>query len=509
MVTPSAPRLGSVEPSYVYPKFCDSDIEPLKKEERYELYTATDELLAGQGSLRKYLMDFCYGRTILTFESHINQEFYGTMLLDMVAAKFFSEHKEEIAQVNPPFSNYMESNILTKDLRKISDLFYRAFNRYLEDKTTEEDGLDNIVGSSTIANSKPGFKNFHRYCHYDNEHVTSSNILKGRAGECFKSFLESLPASLLTQKNKKKALPFLQEAVNQRRFLPDKLLYLKQVLFLLSFQDVFREGLLEIKQSLNMEKENLYRSPSRSHDLHSQSQYIYKRIELIDETLAKLPVNDVLALIPLACRSSLEELSHDRYFMNCYIKEESLSRECCKGRQADIAIRDVLEHAFKVTPKSFAGDGIRSIESYIMGLSGLAISSGLLGRLAMKDHHKIFYKRHADCSIPSVSDNLPLEFLVTSAQFYSATNDNWVEETHLGYLKEMTGAISPHEIEGLKYKLQRVRNAVKNAPVEQLLNGNTLGKDAIKNLQSLYKDVRKDIGLAPLPKSNSSACSIM
>lgn len=509
MAIPSAPRLGSVEPSYLYPICSDSDIEPLEKSERYELYTATDELLSGHGSLRKYLMDFCSGTTLLTFESHINQEFYGTMLLDMVATKFFSEHKEDIAQVNPPFSNYMESNILTKDLTKISDLFYRAFSRYLEDKTTEEDGLDELVERSTIANSKPGFKNFHRYCHDHNEYVTSSNILTGRAGECFKNFVESLPVSLLNQKNKKKAALFLQEGVNQKRFPSDKALYLKQVLFLLVFQDVFKESLLDLKQSLNMQKDNLYRSPSRSHDLHSQSQYIYKRIELIDKTLEKLPINDVLALIPLACRSSLEELSHDRYFMNCYIKEESLSRECCKARQADIAIRNVLEHSFKVTPKSFAGDGINSIESYLMGLSGLAISSGLLGRLAMEDHHQIFYKRQALCSIPSVSDNLPLEFLVTAAQFYSATNDNWIEETHLGYIKEMTGAISPHEIEGLKYKMQRVRDAVKNAPIEQLLNGNTLGKDAIKKLQSMHTECRRNIGLAPLPKSNSSACSIM
>lgn len=508
MAIPSAPRLGSVEPSYVYPKFCDSDIDPLEKSERYELYTATDEFLAGHGSLRKYQMDFCYGTTLLTFESHINHEFSGTMLLDMVATKFFNEHKEDIAQINPLLFNSMEGSILTKDLRKISQLFYRAFNRYLDDKTTEEDGLDELVEKSTIENSKSGFKNFHKYCHYDNEHVTSSNILTGRAGECFKNFVESLPTSILTQKHKKKAALFLQEAINQKRFLPEKLLYLKQVLFLLSFQDVFREGLLELKQSLNMEKDNLYTSASRSHDLHSQSQYIQSRIELIDKTLKQLPVNDVLALIPLACRSSMNELSQDRYFMNYYIKEESLSRECCKARQADIAIRNVLENSFKVTPKSFSGDGVNSIESYIMGLSGLAISSGLLGRIAMKDHHKIFYKRNSSCSIPNVSDNLPLEFLVTAAQFYPCTHDNWIEETHLGYIKEMTGAISPYEIEGLKYKLQRVRNAVNKAPVEQLLNGNTLGKDAIKNLQSLYKDVRKDIGLAPLPKSNSS-CSIM
>lgn len=508
MVTPSAPTLGTVDFEFSYPICREPKGELIKKEERIQLCDATDEHLAGQGFLRNVDMDFCDGAVTIKFQSQQNPEFYGSMLLDVVATKFYDENKEEIGKINSHFSYYMESHILTKGLRKVSEIFYRVFDRYLEEQTTEEYGLDDLVESSTIASSKPGFKNFHRYCHNNDREITNSNILTGRAGECFKSFIESLPKSILTQKHKKKAALFLQEGLNQKRFLPEKLLYLKQVLFLLSFQDVFREGLLELKQSLNMEKDNLYRSPNRSHDLHSQSNYIHKRIELIDRTLANLPVNDVLALIPLACRSSMEELNQDRYFMNSYIKEESLSRECCKARQADIAIRNVLDHSFHVTPKSFSGDGVNSIESYLMGLSGLAISSGLLGRLAMKDHHHIFYKRQALCSVPSVSDNLPLEFLVTAAQFYSATNDNWIEETHLGYIKEMMGAMSPHEIEGLKYKMQRVRDAVKKAPIEQLLNGNTLGKDAIKNLQSLYKDVRKDIGLAPLPKSNSS-CSIM
>lgn len=510
MVTPSAPTLGSVQFKYCYPITRFPERELLEtQEEKLELCDATDEHLAGHGFLREVKMDFCDGAVIITYQSQRNPELYGSMMLDMVATKFFSEHKEDIAQINPPLHNYMESSILTKGLRKVSDIFYRVFDRYLETQTTDEYGLDELVEGSTIANSKPGFKNFNIYCYYNDKQVTSSNILTGRAGECFKNFVESLPTSLLTQKNKKKAALFLQEGLNQKRFPSDKALYLKQVLFLLVFQDVFKESLLELKQSLNMEKDNLYRSASRSHDLHSQSQYIQRRLGLIDQTLAKLPVNDVLALIPLACRSSMDELSQDRYFMNSYIKEESLSRECCKARQADIAIRNVLENSFQLTPKSFGEDGFNSIESYLMGLSGLAISSGLLGRLAMGDHHQIFYQRNPLMSIPSVSDNLPLEFLVTAAQFYPTSNDNWIEETHLGYLKEMIGAISPHEIEGLKYKLQRVRDAVKNAPVEKLLEGgNTLGKDAVKNLQSMHRDCRGNVGLAPLPKSKSS-CSIM
>ena len=170
-------------------------------------------------------------------------------------------------------------------------------------------------------------------------------------------------------------------------------------------------------------------------------------------------------------------------------------------------MKNLLEKGFGKKLESFSNDGIRSIESYLMGISGLAISSGLLGRVAMNDHHKVYYQRHALCSIPNVSDNLPLEFLLTAAQFYPTTNENWIEETHLGYIKEMTGAISSHEIEGLKYKLQRVRDAVNKSPVEKLLQGSSLKTSAMTKLQSLYKKTREEVGLMPLP--DKSSCSIM
>lgn len=507
MATPSAPTLGSVQFTYVYPieRFPEKELLETE-EEKLELCDATDEHLAGHGFLREVEMNFGYGSVLLTYQSQRNPELYGNMLLDMVATKFYDENKEEIARINPHFSHYMESNILTREVRKVSDVFYRVFDRYLETQTNEE-GLDELVERSTIVNSKPGFKNYHSYCHRNDKQVASFNILTGQAGKEFKKFLETLPTTLLTEKGKKKAALFLQAALDQKSSCSDKLLYLKQVLFLLTFQDVFRESLLELKQSLNMEKDNLYRSPNRSHDLHSQSQYIQSRIELIDKTLSKLPINDVLALIPLAFRSSMEELSQDRYFMNCHVKEESLSRECNKARQADIAIRNMLENSFQINPKSFSKDGVNSVESYIMGLSGLAISSGLLGRLAMKDHHKIFYQRNQFCSIPSVSDNFPLEFLVTAAQFYPTSNDNWMEETHLGYIKEMLGGISPHEIEGFKYKIQRVREAVNKIPVERLLQGSSLKNSAMTKLQSLHKKTREEVGLAPLP--DKSSCCVM
>lgn len=519
MVTPSAPTLGSVKFEYSFPLNCPPKSDLLKTdEEKTKLCDATDQLVAGFGNLREVDMDFCKGSVTLDIESYENAEYRGTMLIDVVAAKFFKDNKDYIASLNPAISQYIESNVLTKDIREISHIFYRCYERYVKEYTDDEYGLDSRVEKSTIMRSKPGFKNFHDYCHYDNKLVTNLEILREKSGEKFKKFIQTLPTSLLSQKGNKKAALFLQEGLNQRAAYSDKLLYLRQVLFLLVFQDTFRDSLCELRQSLNIERSNLYTSSNRSHDISQESDYLHRRIERLETTLSKLPINDVALLIPLACRSSIEELSGDVFLEDCCIKEDSLARECNKARQADLAIRDVLENSFHVTPKSFAvkgesdldnATGIESIESYLMGVSGLTISHGLIGRLAMRDHHTVYYKRESHVNILPISDNFPIEFLLTAAQFYPAINDNWIEESCLGYIIEMMGQISPDELKTLKSRIQRVRESVRRAPVDTLLKEkagasssrsqqHVLRDSGIKKLQTLYEQTRARAGLPPL-----------
>lgn len=531
MVTPSAPTLGSVKFGYIYPNYRMPETNFLETDaEKHELCDATDEIFAGFGFLREIQMDFCYGSVTLTGESQDDPEVEGTTVLDVVATKFFRDNDAYIANINPNLALRIHNNELTKDIRKISDIFYRTYQRYLQSQTNAQGELDNLVDASTIEWVKPGFKNFHRYVHYENKQVTSLDTLEKPPGNKFKKCIQMIPPSLLSRKGKKKVVPFLQAGLDQKNSYADKLLYLKQVLFLLTFQDVFKDFLQTTQQSLGMDQNMLYTSPSREYDISNQIQHMRLRVQQIETTLSQLPVNDVAMLIPLACRSSLAELSEDGDFFENgnTIEKEYLLRECGNARRADMAIREVLENSFQIIPKNFSTsttscdevEGMNSIESYLMGISGLAISPGLMGRLPMRDHHTVYYKRSPMFSIPHVSDNLPVEFLMTAAQFYSGTNDDWIEEKCLGYVTEMMGQIRPQELEALKATIGRVRKAVHNAPVDSLLKPRpgtsrcssqqyVLRNSSIEKLQDLYKQTRARAGLAPLPASTSSSCSVM
>lgn len=530
MVTPSAPTLGSVKFSYIYPRYRTPETDFLETEaEKHELCDATDEIFAGFGFLREIEMDFCYGSVTLTGESQDDSEVIGTTVLDVVATKYFRDNEAYIANLNPSLALRIHNNELTKDVRKISDIFYRTYHRYLENQTDPDGTVDNLVESSTVTCFKPGFKNFHRYVHCENKHVTSFKTLEKAPGDKFKKSIQRIPFSLLSPEGNKKVVPFLQAGLDQKNSYADKLLYLKQVLFLLTFQDAFKDFLQTTQQSLSMDQHMLYASPSREYNISQESQYIRWRIDQIETTLAQLPVNDIALLIPLACRSSLTELGEDGDFLENgnTIEKEYLLRECGNARKADLAIREVLQNSFNIIPKSFSTstticdevDGMNSIESYLMGISGLAISPGLMGRLPMRDHHTVYYKRNSMFSIPHVSDNLPIEFLMTAAQFSPGTNDDWIEEKCLGYVTEMMGQIRPHELETVKATIGRVKRAVHSAPVDRLLKQKpstshcsspqyVLRNSAIKKLQDMYEQTRVGAGLAPLPVSTSS-CSIM
>lgn len=531
MVTPSAPTLGSVKFEYSFPQHRPSEIHFLETDaQKHELCDATDEIFAGFGYLREIEMDFCKGSVTLTGQSQDDPEVTGTTILDVVATKFFQDNEAYIANINPHLAFRIGNDVLTKDVRKISEIFYRIYHQYLEEQT--HDGrLDNLVEYSTITCSRPGFKNFHIHAHLDHKQVTSLDTLEKAPGNKFKKCIEMLPYSLLSHKGSKKAAIFLQAGLDQKSSYPDKLLYLRQVLFLLTFQDSFKDILQTTQQNLSMDKHMLYTSPTRDYDISQESQYIQRRIEWIETTLSQLPVNDIAMLIPLACRSPLSKLSEDGEFLENgnTIETEYLVRECGNARRADIVIRQVLENSFHIIPKNFSTSntdcdevtGMESIETYLMGISGLAISPGLMGRLPMRDHHTVYYKRSSMFNIPNISDNLPVEFLMTAAQFYPGTNDDWIEEKCLGYVTRMMGQISRHELEGMKAKIQRVRNAVNSAQVDILLKEKAgtsrcssqhyvLRDSGIKKLQDLYEQTRERCGLAPRSSASTpSACSIM
>lgn len=531
MVTPSAPTLRPVKLAYIYPQYRMPETNFLEtEEEKNELCDATDRILAEYGCLTGVQMDFCYGSVTLTGEPPNNSEFIGTVVLDVVATKFFRDNEAYINNINPSLAFRIQDNRLTKDIRKISDIFYRTYHRYLETQTNADGTLDNLVEDSTIACSRPGFKNFDRRAHCENKQVTCLDMLENSPGNKFKKCIKMIPSSLLSGKESKKAAPFLQAGLDQKNTYSDKLLYLRQVLFLLTFQDAFKGILDTTQKSLVIDQRMLYTSPSSGYDISEVSQDMQGRIDKIKITLSQLPVNDVAMLIPLACRSSLTKLGQYSDFLENgnTIEKEYLIRERKNAERANIAIRRVLETSFHIIPKNFSMsntncdevDGMNSIESYLMGISGLAISPGLMGRLPMKDHHTVYYKRSSMFNIPNVSDNLPVEFLTTAAQLYNGGNDDWIEEKCLGYVTEMMGQIRFHELETMKATISRVRRSVQGADVEILLKEkagtsrcssrqHVLKDSAIKKLQDLYKQTRESAGLPPRQSSNSSSCSIM
>lgn len=497
----------------------------LSRKEKHIICDAADQLLNEVGCLKEFDLDFCNGTVSLraeyTFEDdESSMESYEIeLILDILARKFFEDNKGYIEDINPLLASRIWSNTYAKDIEKISEIFYLAYERYQE-QYTKEGALDSRVNGNTMGNLKPGFKSFES----DNqEDVANLDILREESGEKFKKFIQTYPTSLLSGKETKKAFLFLQAGVEQKSSYEDKVIYLKQVLFLLNFQDLFKSILEKMHQKTIAEQSDLNRYPNDSSAGNREALQV--RIALLAKTLSQFPVNDVVMLIPLAFRSSPDELSeHNAAFENfSQVGDEYSDFECSKAKQADMVIRDLLKKNFPEDfslAKSSDNDGIKSINRYLMGISGLAISQGLMGRIAMDNHRTINYKSNSLVQLKSVTDNFLMEFLLAAAQFSSNTTCDWIEEKYLGYINQMMGRISTDELNDIKSNIHKLHRVIDELPVaEYLLEKYTfknrllpdeylLKNNAINKLRFLCKDAREKVGLPPLQRSIFS-CSIM
>lgn len=484
------------------------------REKRQELVQAASYLVGQDYVLTEACMNFGNGSVVLEVQPAHNPEYSASCVIDAVATKFFQEQKEYIESINPALAAKLESLPDREYIEKITEIFYFTFNNYLE-----ENPDDQRVTDSTVTEIRPGLKNpkFYRAEVMDTHDWRLNDIPK------FKEFIQSLPTSLLDKNGYKKAIPFLQKALNQKQALQDKLLYLKQVIGFLLLQDVYKNILEDAKLSIAIEQQRIYSDPNREVDLSVENSYYASRSDRINKTLSKFPVNSILSLIPLACRSHPSKLSDfnllkkDPETQHPFIIDSAyLAQECNNAREADIALRGVLEDSFKASPQKFLGKDdyfeMQKLESFLMGVSSLAISPGLYGRLPMEDHHTIYYKRDSISHIGSVSDNILCEFLMTSAQFLFEGEYNWMEESCLAYLQQMMGNPSIYELDAIKSKFQRIRDVVERLPVESLLkpgstcNSHTLRNSGMKKLYALYQQGKEMSGLQhPAP---SSSCSI-
>lgn len=426
--------------------------------------------------------------------------------LDVISTRFIQEQKEYIAYLNPELAVQLENASLREEAEKITNIYFELFNKYMKGQKKGPESEDLSLWNSTVRSVVPGFKEMRNL---EIVETMSLKHVREESGEKFKKFIQTLPTSLLSSK---KAFVFLQEGLEQKSSKADKILYLKQVLFFLTFQEVFKNILENISTDLAISKEMRYVSSNYDHE----SERIYQsRMQRIQTTLSQLPVNDVLMLIPLACRASVEELSsNDPNDPFPFI--DDIRDECNRARRADIAFTRLLKNSFGKELKSFSVPtdhfnhwGLRSIEQFLMGVSGLAIQSGSGGRFPMYDHRTLYYKREELARLKPASDNAPLEFLMTAAQFYPERDDSWIEERCLAYLAEMMGKVSHHELDGIKAKLRKVRQAVDRAPAEILIkekapNQYVLRNSSLKKFESLFEEAKLDAGLAPCASGVSS-----
>lgn len=488
------------------------------KEREFELKQMASELIGNSCILTEANLDFTKGSVVLGVEPvHNPHNQCASCILDVMTTRYFQEKKEALREINDHLITKLESLPDREYIEKITNIFYFALNNYLQENPGNKDVLD-----TTIAETWLGMKN----PKMGRTEVMDLNDCWLNHAPKFKEFIQSLPTSILDTKKSKKVIPFVQKALAQKPSLEDKKLYLKQVIGFLLLEEVFKNTLQETKLSLAIEQQNLHFSKNRGPDLDLEISSHARRSERINDTLAKFPLNTILTLIPLACRSHPSELSDcdilskDSESQHPFIlTSDYIVQECKNARAADIALRQLLEEAFHVSPQSFLGKNdyfeMQDLESFLMGVSGLAIAPGSYARIPMHDHQTIYYKREGSFHTPAVSDNVLCEFLMTAAQFLFEEKCDWIENSCFAYLEQMMGSPTIYNLDQIKCTFQKIRDVVQTLEVKDLLKPDAqsgsyiLRNSGLKGLISLHKEARKKCGLQPYPSNTTSSSCVI
>lgn len=391
------------------------------------------------------------------------------------------------------FVTRLESTLCYEEAKKISELYFSVLKNYIEIYDEEKEGtkVNPINDFSNYLVCSKGVKGFFQLKSpilFTTPAIGDLSLLPKKC-KFYKLITKSLSASLTISEPEISTL-FLEHALYQKDTIQEKIFFLKQVLFMC----LFKRGLYSILQSSEKQNDN-----DRN------------QLEYIRNSLSKFSVSDLLLVIPLACRSLPNDKDSFSLFVSKKFDEDQINRA--------VACYEVFIKVF-VDSFGFSHEklGARAsneltqvkqeecakINRFIKTLSSMAISGGPFARSA-------FYEYCLEDE-SDLCENLPLELVMTAAQYYSL-GDNWLEEVYLGYISKIFGRISLSDIELIRNKIQKITNFVDTTPIENLLKKNKqdeviLARNIIDKFKDYYLQGCKSLNMQPIDRHAEVLCNI-
>lgn len=408
------------------------------------------------------------------------------LILDVLMINFFLKKVplELISSVQRSSKNLenfvarLESISCYQEAKNISEVYFSVLKKYIEIYDEEREGIkvNPINDFSNYLVCSKGVKGFFQLKSpilFTTPAIGDLNLLPKKS-KFSKLITKSLSKSL-TRGEPEISTLFLQHALSQKDNFQQKILFLKQVLFMC----LFKGALYSILQSLENQVASISFSQKNSNDRN--------QLEYIRNSLSKFSVSDLLLVIPLACRSSPIYKDSFSLFVSKKFEEDQIAR----ARAAYEVFIKVFVDSFGFSHENLGArfsheltqikqEEAAKINRFIKTLSSVAISGGPFARSAFYNY---CLENEGD-----LCENLPLELVITAAQYYSL-GDNWLEEVYLGYIFKVFGRISFLDIELIRDKIQKTTNFIDTIPIESLLKKNKQDEDILaENIIDKFKD---------------------
>lgn len=431
------------------------------------------------------------------------------LILDVLMINFFFKRlplelssAQKGSKTIENFVTRLESIPCYEEAKKISELYFSILKNYIEIYDEEKEGakVNPINDFSNYLVCSKGVKGFFQLKSpilFTTPAIGDLSLLPKKC-KFYKLITKSLSTSLTICEPEISTL-FLQHALSQKDTIQEKTLFLKQVLFMC----LFKRALYSILQS----SENQIESVSFFQQNHNDR----NQLEYIRNSLSKFSVSDLLLVIPLACRSSPIDKDSFSLFVSKKFEEDQIAR----ARASYEVFIKVFVDSFGFSHEKLGArasnelthvkqEECAKINRFIKTLSSMAISGGPFGRSVFYDY---CLENEGD-----LCENLPLELVMTAAQYYSL-EDDWLEEIYLGYISKIFGRISLSDIELIRDKIQKITNFVDTTLMENLLKKNkqnevSLAKNIIDKFKDYYLQGCKSLNMQLIDRHAEVLCNI-